>query len=164
MNGIRGSEKSGQALLTTLEAAHPEWRPILAVIEAALLEVQRRVWVEYVPAVAASGRRRRAASRYRGTREASDPGGRRGSARAIGCGSYIQDDHHARAGSARPCRAAATELEVPDRFKLVPEGTPAGSPRNVAQGYTRFVDTTGDDGGFEPDFDLAVKRHRLIDA
>ncbi len=55
MNGIRGSEKSGQVLLTTLEAPHPEWRSILAVIEAALLEVQRRVWMEYVPAVAPSG-------------------------------------------------------------------------------------------------------------
>lgn len=61
-------------------------------------------------------------------------------------------------------REAATELEVPDRFKLVPEGTPAGSPRNVAQAYMRFVDTMGDGGGFDPDFDLAVQRHRLIDA
>ena len=61
-------------------------------------------------------------------------------------------------------REAATELEVPGRFKLVPEGTPAGSPRNVAQAYTRFVGAMGDGGGFDPDFDLAVKRHRLIDA
>jgi len=58
---------------------------------------------------------------------------------------------------ARRGREAATELEVPDRFKLVPEGTPAGSPRNVAQAYTRFVDAMGDGGGFDPDFDLAVK-------
>lgn len=57
-------------------------------------------------------------------------------------------------------REAATELEVPDRFKLVPRGTPAGSPRNVAQAYTRFADG----GGFDPDFDRAVQRHRLIDA
>ena len=61
-------------------------------------------------------------------------------------------------------REAATELEVPDRFKLVPESTPAGSPRNVAQAYTRFVDAMGHGGGFDPGFDLAVKRHRLIDA
>ena len=61
-------------------------------------------------------------------------------------------------------REAATELEVPDRFKLVPEGTLAASPRNVAQAYTRFVDTMGDGGGFDPDFAMAVQRHRLIDA
>jgi predicted dehydrogenase len=61
-------------------------------------------------------------------------------------------------------REAATELEVPGRLKWVPAGTPAGSPSNVAQAYKRFVDTTGDARGFEPDFDLAVKRHRLIDA
>ncbi len=61
-------------------------------------------------------------------------------------------------------REAATELEVPDRFKLVPGNTPDGSPRNVAQAYTRFADTLGGGKGFDPDFDLAVKRHRLIDA
>lgn len=61
-------------------------------------------------------------------------------------------------------REAATELEVPDRFKLAPAGTPAGSPRNVAQAYKRFVDTMGNAGGFDADFDLAVRRHRLIDA
>jgi predicted dehydrogenase len=57
-----------------------------------------------------------------------------------------------------------TELEVPDRFKLVPEGTPSGSPRNVAQAYTRLADSFQDGDGFDPDFDHAVKRHRLIDA
>jgi len=61
-------------------------------------------------------------------------------------------------------REAATELEVPGRFKLAPAGTPAGSPSNVAEAYKRFVDTTGNPGTFEPNFDLAVKRHRLIDA
>lgn len=60
-------------------------------------------------------------------------------------------------------REAAKELEVPDRFKLVPASTPAGSPRNVAQAFSRFVDTKAQ-GRFGPDFDLAVTRHRLIDA
>jgi predicted dehydrogenase len=61
-------------------------------------------------------------------------------------------------------REPATELPVPDRFTLVPEGTPGGSPKNVAQAYARFADTKGDGGGFDPDFDLAVQRHRLVDA
>ena len=57
-----------------------------------------------------------------------------------------------------------SEMEPPDRFKLVPEGTPAGGPLNVAQAYLRLADaiTTGDP--FEPDFAHAVKRHKLIDA
>jgi predicted dehydrogenase len=61
-------------------------------------------------------------------------------------------------------REPAKELEVPERFTLVPASTPAGSPRNVAQAFARFVDAKGDGGGFSPDFDLAVTRHRLIDA
>jgi predicted dehydrogenase len=56
------------------------------------------------------------------------------------------------------------EMAVPDRFTVVPEGTPAGSPRNVAQAYTRLADSFAGQESFEPDFDLAVRRHRLIDA
>ena len=53
---------------------------------------------------------------------------------------------------------------MPGRFKLAPAGTAAGSPINVAQAYKRFVDTMGNTRDFDPDFDLAVTRHRLIDA
>ena len=55
------------------------------------------------------------------------------------------------------------EMPVPDKYVVAPEGTPAGSPRNVAQAYARAADALND-GGFEVDFDLAVTRHRLIDA
>lgn len=55
-------------------------------------------------------------------------------------------------------------LPAPDRLTLVPEGAPAGPPRNVAQAYARLADAYAAGGGFEPDFDLAVKRHRLLDA
>jgi predicted dehydrogenase len=56
------------------------------------------------------------------------------------------------------------EMETPDRFKLVPEGTPAGQPRNVAQAYERIADAMKEREPYDPDFDLAVKRHKLIDA
>lgn len=56
------------------------------------------------------------------------------------------------------------EMEIPDRFNLAPEGTPSGSPRNVAQAYTRLADVFHSGSGFEPDFGVAVQRHRLIDA
>ena len=56
------------------------------------------------------------------------------------------------------------EMPVPDRFTLVPEDTPSGSPRNVAQAYARLADAYNAGSGFDPDFDLAVTRHRLLDA
>jgi predicted dehydrogenase len=61
-------------------------------------------------------------------------------------------------------REAAAEMPVPDRFKFVPEGTPQGQAYNVAQAYTRFADARQAAGAFDPDFDVAVTRHRLIDA
>ena len=56
------------------------------------------------------------------------------------------------------------EMPPPDKYVLAPEGTPAGSPRNVAQAYVRAADALNAGGSFDVDFDLAVKRHRLIDA
>jgi predicted dehydrogenase len=57
-----------------------------------------------------------------------------------------------------------TEAEVPDKYKLVPEGTPSGPPRNVAQAYVRAADAWAAGETFSPDFELAVVRHKLIDA
>lgn len=59
---------------------------------------------------------------------------------------------------------AAAEMPVPDRYTIVPEGTPAGSPRNVAQAYAGLADAFAGKPAAVPDFDLAVTRHRLIDA
>jgi predicted dehydrogenase len=56
------------------------------------------------------------------------------------------------------------EMEIPDRFMLVPEGTPSGQPRNVAQAYVRLADAIRGGEPFDPDFDVAVQRHKLIDA
>src|SRR3989442_5020259 len=46
---------SGQALLTALHREHPEWRPLLAVVEAAMREAQRPEWARVVPALGHSG-------------------------------------------------------------------------------------------------------------
>jgi predicted dehydrogenase len=59
---------------------------------------------------------------------------------------------------------ALEAMTVPDRFTLVPEGTPTGQPRNVAQAYVRIADAIQSGAAFDPDFDLAVTRHRLIEA
>jgi predicted dehydrogenase len=55
-------------------------------------------------------------------------------------------------------------MEPPARFMLVPEGTPAGPPRNVAQAYSRLAQAVSADTRFAPDFAHAVKRHKLIEA
>ena len=55
-------------------------------------------------------------------------------------------------------------MPVPDRFTLAPEDTPPGPPRNVGQAYARMADAYEARQAFDPDFDLAVTRHRLLDA
>jgi predicted dehydrogenase len=57
-----------------------------------------------------------------------------------------------------------TALEPPARFTLVPEGVPAGPPRNVAQAYARLAAAIATGERFEPDFAHAVRRHTLIEA
>ncbi len=56
------------------------------------------------------------------------------------------------------------EMPPPDEYKLAPEGTPAGPPRNVTQAYVRYADSLAKGGPGAPDFEDAVRRHRLLDA
>jgi FdhE protein len=46
---------SSQALLTALDLEHPEWRPLLAVVEEAMREAQRSRWARVVSALGHSG-------------------------------------------------------------------------------------------------------------
>jgi predicted dehydrogenase len=55
-------------------------------------------------------------------------------------------------------------MPVPTKYKFAPEGTPAGQPYNVAQAYARAADALRGGGSFDVDFNLAVQRHKLIDA
>ncbi len=59
---------------------------------------------------------------------------------------------------------APTELAPPDEYLVAPEGTPPGPPRNVAHAYARMTDALEGGQPFDPDFDLAVRRHRLLAA
>jgi predicted dehydrogenase len=55
-------------------------------------------------------------------------------------------------------------MPAPAKYAFAPEGTPAGQPYNVAQAYARAADALRSRGSFDVDFDLAVQRHKLIDA
>ncbi len=56
------------------------------------------------------------------------------------------------------------EVALPERYTLVPEGAPTGSPRNVGQAYVRMAESARAGAAFAPDFDAAVTRHGLLDA
>lgn len=55
-------------------------------------------------------------------------------------------------------------MEIPERFTLVPDSTPAGPARNVAQAYARLAQAMSSGEPFAPDFAHAVTRHALISA
>ena len=65
------------------------------------------------------------------------------------------------AGKGKDAMAA---MPIPAKYRVVPEKTPAGQPYNVAQAYARAADALRGRGAFDVDFDLAVRRHALIDA
>ena len=56
------------------------------------------------------------------------------------------------------------EIPVPDRLIRIPEEVPEGAPFNVAQMYRRLSEAIHSNVSAEPDFDLAVTRHRMLDA
>jgi predicted dehydrogenase len=61
-------------------------------------------------------------------------------------------------------REPLAPMDVPPQFTLVPDGTPGGQPRNVAQAYARLATAMRAGEAFQPDFAHAVERHRLIEA
>jgi predicted dehydrogenase len=76
-------------------------------------------------------------------------------------GSFNTGGSEVHAGKGKEPMAA---MPVPAKYKVVPDGTPAGPPYNVAQAYARAADALGGGGSFDVDFGLAVRRHKLIDA
>jgi predicted dehydrogenase len=76
-------------------------------------------------------------------------------------GSFNTGGSEVHAGRGKEPLAA---MSVPAKYKVVPDGTPNGQPYNVAQAYARAADAWRGRGSFDVDFDLAVQRHKLIDA
>ena len=82
---------------------------------------------------------------------------------AASSGQMVQltDQVHLR-GGARD--GALEEIPIPDRLTTIPGEVPGGSPINVAQLYRRLYEGINQGKSADPDFDLAVTRHRLVDA
>jgi predicted dehydrogenase len=55
-------------------------------------------------------------------------------------------------------------MPIPSKYRIAPDGIPSGPPYNVAQAYARAAEALRGDGSFDVDFNLAVRRHKLIDA
>ena len=98
---------------------------------------------------------------YKATNWRMEIYGRKGTLRATSNGSPQRDasqllgSHDG--GSLEP-------LPVPASFTEIPEAMPIGPPRNVGHLYLRMARAIRTGGQVEPDFAVAVKRHRLIDA
>ena len=76
-------------------------------------------------------------------------------------GSHI--DHTRLEGAGRG-ESVLHEIEIPDRLIWAPPEVPQGPPFNVAQMYRRLAEAIRTGGPVEPDFDFAVRRHKLLAA
>ena len=55
------------------------------------------------------------------------------------------------------------DLSIPESYRWVPPAVPTGLPFNVAQLYVRMPEGIREGNSASPDFDVAVKRHELLD-
>jgi hypothetical protein len=55
------------------------------------------------------------------------------------------------------------DLSIPESYRWVPPAVPAGPPFNVAQLFMRMAEGIRKAKSVSPDFDVAVKRHQLLD-
>jgi predicted dehydrogenase len=61
-------------------------------------------------------------------------------------------------------RGKLAPMEIPSSYVEVPANTPSGPPHNVATLYRRLANAVRTGSAVEPDFEHAVRTHRLIDA
>ena len=64
---------------------------------------------------------------------------------------------------AQGARQPLQRLETPARLSQAPDSVPQGEPYNVAQLYRSIGDAIRNGGDAQPDFDMAVARHRFLD-
>jgi predicted dehydrogenase len=56
------------------------------------------------------------------------------------------------------------DMPIPDSYRWAPANTPRGTPYNIAQLYLRLATAIRGGTAAYPDFDAAVRRHRMLDA
>jgi predicted dehydrogenase len=62
-----------------------------------------------------------------------------------------------------PRGKALEPLPIPEKYRWVPPTMPAGPPLNMGQLFARMAAAIRAGRPAQPDFELAVKRHRLLD-
>ena len=60
--------------------------------------------------------------------------------------------------------AAFKEILIPSKHTFVPDSVPGGPPFNIAQLYRRLSDGMLHGKPVHPDFEHALKHHRLLNA
>jgi predicted dehydrogenase len=101
---------------------------------------------------------------YHGSEYRFEIYGREGTLAMIGGGEAGQEAQRKIFGG-RKDDAKLQELPVPERLKCVPaEVRQSGPGYDVGQMWVRFADAIRTDTPAEPDFDFAVRRHRMLDA
>ena len=76
----------------------------------------------------------------------------------------VQLAEHVRLRGGQGVDGALGELPVPERLTWVPREVPKEAPFKIAQMYGRLAQAIGEGKAAQPDFNLALKRHRLLDA
>lgn len=80
-------------------------------------------------------------------------------------GGDARDEAERRIMGGRKDDKALGELPIPERLKQVPrEMQKSGTPYDVAQNWINFAGAIRTNTRVDPDFDLAVRRHRMLDA
>jgi predicted dehydrogenase len=101
---------------------------------------------------------------YHGSGHRLEIYGREGTLSMIGGGEGGQELRRKIMGGHKDDKALQ-ELPVPERFKWVPEAVRNNGPAyDVGQMWVKFAEAIRAGSNIEPDFDHAVRRHRMLDA
>jgi predicted dehydrogenase len=101
---------------------------------------------------------------YHGTGHRLEIYGKEGTLAMIG-GGEAGDEKNRKIMGGHKDDKTLQQLTVPDRLKTVPEAVQnTAASYDVGQMWVRFAEAIRNGGSFEPDFDHAVRRHRMLDA
>lgn len=76
----------------------------------------------------------------------------------------VQYDGHIRLRGRRGKEGELEDIPIPARLTWVPDEMPRGEPFNIGQLYRRMARAIRGEEDAHPDFDHAVKRHRMLEA